>query len=202
MKTSANCKACARLPDELLGLVMASISILVEFRSVRSLDTIPWLSTRITFLAPYSISSLAEAILPAPAPEKTILTSPIFLPTTCSELIIDANTTIAVPCWSSWNTGIPRSWRAASISKQRGAAMSSRFIPPKVVAKFLTVCMMESLSWVARQRGKASTSARPLNKIHLPSITGIAASGPMLPNPRTAEPSVTTATVLPRLVRA
>jgi hypothetical protein len=35
----------------------------------------------------------------------------------------------------------------------------------------------------------------------LPSITGIAASGPTLPRPRTAEPSLTTATMFARLVR-
>jgi hypothetical protein len=34
-----------------------------------------------------------------------------------------------------------------------------------------------------------------LNSIAFPSITGIAASGPMLPRPSTAEPSETTATV-------
>jgi hypothetical protein len=39
-----------------------------------------------------------------------------------------------------------------------------------------------------------------LNSTALPSITGIAARGPMLPRPSTAEPSVTTATVLPTQV--
>ena len=34
----------------------------------------------------------------------------------------------------------------------------------------------------------------------LPSMTGIAASGPMLPRPSTAEPSLTTATELPLMV--
>ena len=80
--------------------------------------------------------------------------------------------------------------------------MSSRFMPPKVGAIYLTVSIIAWLSWVARQMGKASMSARPLNRMHLPSITAIAASGPMLPSPSTAEPSVTTATLLPRLVRA
>ena len=44
-----------------------------------------------------------------------------------------AATMIAVPCWSSWKTGIfirSRSWR--SISKHSGALMSSRLMPPKV----------------------------------------------------------------------
>ena len=42
--------------------------------------------------------------------------------------------------------------------------------------------------------------ANRLNSAALPSITGIAAPGPMLPSPSTAEPSVTTATVLPLVV--
>ena len=42
----------------------------------------------------------------APAPEQTSLTSPIRLPTTSSALSRAAAATIAVPCWSSWKTGI------------------------------------------------------------------------------------------------
>ena len=39
----------------------------------------------------------------------------------------------AVPCWSSWNTGMSHSsFSLRSISKQRGAAMSSRLMPPKL----------------------------------------------------------------------
>ena len=87
------------------------------------------------------------------------------------------------------------SFRRASISKQRGAEMSSRLMPPKVGAISLTVWMICSGSFVARQIGKASTLANSLNSIALPSITGIAASGPMSPRPSTALPSETTATV-------
>ena len=44
-----------------------------------------------------------------------------------------AAATIAVPCWSSWKTGIfRRSRRRRSISKHSGALMSSRLMPPKV----------------------------------------------------------------------
>ena len=43
-------------------------------------------------------------------------------------------------------------------------------------------------------------SANRLNSAALPSITGSAAPGPMLPSPSTAEPSVTTATELPLTV--
>ena len=48
----------------------------------------------------------------------------------------------------------------------------------------------------ARQIGTPSTPPNCLNSTALPSITGIAAAGPMSPSPSTAVPSVTTATVL------
>ncbi len=73
--------------------------------------------------------------------------------------------------------------------------MSSRLTPPKVGAISSTALTISSASWVSRQIGKASTPANSLNSMHLPSITGIAASGPMLPSPSTALPSETTATV-------
>ncbi len=50
------------------------------------------------------------------------------------------------------------------------------------------------------QIGKASTPAKFLNSSALPSITGIAAAGPMSPRPRTAVPSETMATVFLRIV--
>ncbi len=113
-----------------------------------------------------------------------------------------ARTTIAVPCWSSWKTGMSsRSRSLASTSKQRGAAMSSRLMPPKPGAMSSTVRTISSTSWVARQIGQASIPAKRLNSAALPSMTGIAAAGPMLPRPRTALPSVTTATLLPLMVR-
>ena len=83
----------------------------------------------------------------------------------------------------------------ASISKQRGDEMSSRLIPPNVGAIAFTVAMISSVSLVSRQIGKASTSANSLNSTALPSITGMAASGPMSPRPSTAVPSDTTATL-------
>ena len=87
-----------------------------------------------------------------------------------------------------------------STSKQRGAAMSSRLIPPKPGAIISTAFTISSVSWLARQIGQASMSANRLNSAALPSITGSAAPGPMLPRPSTAEPSVTTATELPLIV--
>ena len=73
--------------------------------------------------------------------------------------------------------------------------MSSRLIPPKVGAIALTMAMISSVSCVSKTIGTASTSAKRLNKAAFPSITGIAASGPIFPRPSTAEPSLTTATV-------
>ncbi len=42
----------------------------------------------------------------APAPETAILTSPICLPTTFRPFSSAAPEMIAVPCWSSWKTGM------------------------------------------------------------------------------------------------
>ena len=48
-------------------------------------------------------------------------------------MIRPAAVMIAVPCWSSWNTGMfIRSFSVCSMTKQSGAAMSSRLIPPKL----------------------------------------------------------------------
>ena len=64
----------------------------------------------------------------------------------------------------------------------------------------VTVATISSGSLVFRQRGNASTPPNSLNSIAFPSMTGIAASGPMSPSPRTALPSETTATVLRLIV--
>ena len=69
-------------------------------------------------------------------------------------------------------------------------------MPPKPGAIAVTAATISSASFVARQIGHASTPPNSLNSIALPSITGIAASGPMSPRPSTAVPSLTTATVL------
>ena len=50
-----------------------------------------------------------------------------------SALIRPAAAMIAVPCWSSWNTGmVISSRRRCSMMKHSGALMSSRLMPPKV----------------------------------------------------------------------
>ena len=55
---------------------------------------------------PSSTIRSRQAIAAAPAPETAILTSPIFLPTSSRPLSSAAAEMIAVPCWSSWKTGI------------------------------------------------------------------------------------------------
>ena len=91
----------------------------------------PGRSYAMTSPTPWRSSSFMIAVPAAPAPETTTRTSASCLPTTRSALVSAASTQIAVPCWSSWKTGMSSSSRSrASISKQRGAAMSSRLMPP------------------------------------------------------------------------
>ena len=147
---------------------------------------------------PCANSMSATAIPAAPTPTITTRTSSARLSTRRSALISAASTTIAVPCWSSWKTGMSSSsFSRRSISKQRGAAMSSRLMPPNPGASAFTTPRSRPASFVSRQIGHASTPPNSLNSIALPSITGMAASGPISPSPSTAVPSVTTATVLP-----
>ncbi len=132
----------------------------------------------------------------APTPATTTLRSSIFLSTIFSALRRAAIVTMAVPCWSSWKTGMSSSWsRRSSTSKQVGAAMSSRLMPPKTGAMRCTVSTISSALVTSRQIGKASMPANSLNSSALPSMTGMAPAGPMSPSPRTAVPSDTIATV-------
>ena len=157
----------------------------------------------IIFPKPIAISCLPIATPAAPAPLMTTRSSPIFLPVTFTAFRSAAPTTIAVPCWSSWKTGMSqRSFSFFSISKQRGAAISSRLMPPKLLEINAMVSMITFGSLESIQIGNASTPANSLNRAHLPSITGIAASGPISPRPNTAVPSVITATRFCRLVNS
>ena len=108
---------------------------------------------------------------------------------------------MAVPCWSSWNTGMrmrPRS--AASMAKHSGALMSSRLMAPNVGSSAATTSMNRSGSFASTSMSKQSMPANFLKSTALPSITGLPASGPMLPSPSTAVPLDTTPTRLPRAV--
>jgi len=84
--------------------------------------------------------------------------------------------------------------------KQCGAAMSSKLIPPNVGAILATVRIKSSLSSALTSISKTSISANFLNNTPLPSITGLPASEPTLPSPKTAVPSVITAIKFPLLV--
>ncbi len=83
-------------------------------------------------LTPARWSSRVTATPAAPAPEMTTRSPGSGRPRTLAPLSSPASTTIAVPCWSSWNTGMSRrSLSCSSMSKHRGAEMSSRLMPPK-----------------------------------------------------------------------
>ncbi len=141
------------------------------------------------------IKSLAIACPAAPAPEKTILTLSNSLPTTLRAFKSPANTTIAVPCWSSWKTGILSfSIKFCSTSKHLGALISSKFIPENESESKYTIRSISLGTCVLRQRGIALTPPKSLNSTAFPSITGSPASAPIFPKPSTALPSDTIAT--------
>ena len=204
MKTSAFSMASPSRPLTCRGFVaVATQRFMKSMPTVRPRWSVPCSSTPTMSRTPLESRILMVAVPAAPTPVTTTRSFFGFLRTMRSAFSSAARTTTAVPCWSSWNTGISRSLRSrSSISKQRGAAISSRLTPPKAGASSFTVSTILSLSLVARQTGKASTPANSLKSIALPSITGSAASGPMSPNPSTAVPSVTTATELCFMVRA
>ena len=73
-------------------------------------------------------------------------------------------------------------------------------MPPKVGSSRAIVRTSSSGSFSAISMSNTSMPANFLNRQALPSITGLPASGPMLPRPSTAVPLVMTATRLPREV--
>ncbi len=151
--------------------------------------------------SPIATSRSTQASAAAPAPEVTSFTSSSRLPCSSSPLRIAAATVIAVPCWSSWNTGMfMRARRLASMAKHSGALMSSRLIAPKVGSRAATTSQNRSGSLASTSMSNTSMPANFLNSTALPSITGLAASGPILPRPRTAVPLEITATRLARAV--
>ena len=129
--TSAPFIASASVPVICSRLVISAISRLTALSLSSPLQMIPLLSQSIMFLTPIFKRCLAMAMPAAPAPFITTLISSNFLPTSFKALISPAATITAVPCWSSWKIGISHfSLSFFSISKQRGAAISSRLIPP------------------------------------------------------------------------
>jgi hypothetical protein len=55
---------------------------------------------------PSITSRSRQASAAAPAPEVTSFTSSTFLPSSLRPFSTAAPTTMAVPCWSSWKTGM------------------------------------------------------------------------------------------------
>ena len=204
MKTSAPASTSDSVPRRRCGLVWDASSRLASFIwSVRPFQTAPLRSQRVRSDAPAVMSRPATAVAAAPAPLITMRTAERSFPTSFSAFFRPASMMTAVPCWSSWKTGMSvQAFRRRSIAKQRGAEMSSRLMPPKDLEIRRTVSTKVSTSLLSTQIGMASTPPKALNRAHLPSITGMEASGPMSPSPSTAVPSVMTATVFQRRVRS
>ncbi len=150
---------------------------------------------------PIASSRSRQAMAAAPPPVLTRRTSSRRLPCSSRPLRTAAATMIAVPCWSSWKTGMfIRARSSRSIWKHSGALMSSRLMAPNEGSSAATTSTKRAGS---RSSTPMSMESRPANfwkSTALPSITGLPASGPMAPRPRTAVPLVTTATMLPRVV--
>src|SRR5258706_35220 len=104
--------------------------------------------------------------------------------------------TTAVPCWSSCNTGISSmACKRSSISKQRGAEISSSWIAAKVGEMAYTALTISSGSLVFNRICMPERPTMGSINMALPSITGMTANGPISPKPNTADPSVTMATI-------
>ena len=107
-------------------------------RSRSSLSSLmmPFESHIIIFLGltPTLVRIDAILMLAAPAPIMVTCIWSSSFPTSLAALRKPATSTVAVPCWSSCQTGIFISFLSrSSISKHRGVAISSRFIPPDMV---------------------------------------------------------------------
>ena len=78
------------------------------------------------------LRSIFEIAIPAaPAPSISTVESWGFLFVIFSAFISAASTMVAVPCWSSWSTGMSSNfWSFSSTSKHAGAAMSSSCMAP------------------------------------------------------------------------
>ena len=130
-RTSAPSSAWRMPPMMSFLLVLAAYFALMAFRSSRSRLMVPRESTSTTSPTPALTRISAIAMPAAPAPLTTTRRSPNARPVTFAALVRAARTTTAVPCWSSCITGqSSASIRRSSSSKQRGAAMSSRFTAP------------------------------------------------------------------------
>ena len=86
---------------------------------------------------------------------------------------------------------------SSSIIKHSGAFISSKLIPPKVGSNIWHAFIISSVFSEFNSISKTSISANFLKRIPFPSITGLPATAPILPSPKTAVPLEITATRLP-----
>ena len=106
------------------------------------------------FSTPAFMRIFEQATPDAPTPLTTTFRSAISSPVIFRALRSAASTTMAVPCWSSWKTGMSSiSLSRSSTSKQVGAAMSSRLMPPQTGAIAAIVRMRTSGSFESMQMG-------------------------------------------------
>jgi hypothetical protein len=154
-------------------------------------------TTMFSLRAPSPTIRSRQAMAAAPAPEQTIRASSMRLPTTSSPFSSAAPATMAVPCWSSWKTG--------------SHAPAERLLHHEAFGGF-DVLQVDAAEGRLQRRHDLDQLGRVglvhldvehvdagelLNRQPLPSITGLPASAPMLPNPSTAVPLLTTATRFP-----
>ena len=150
---------------------------------------------------PMAFNNEIQEMPAAPAPFATIFTFFIDFFTISRAFKIPATVMIAVPCWSSWNTGIFNLFfNSCSIIKQSGDAISSKLIPPKLFPIFAIQLIISSAFCESTSMSIESMSANLLNKTAFPSITGFEAREPKFPSPKIADPLEITATVFPLLV--
>ena len=131
INTSAPFIASASEPVFLSRFVIVAIYLCTSLKLSSPSQIIPLISQSIILFAPILKRCFVIAIPAEPAPFTTMLAVSIFLPTILRAFKRPAATITAVPCWSSWKTGMSHfSFNFCSISKHLGAAMSSRLIPP------------------------------------------------------------------------
>ena len=138
----------------------------------------------------------------APAPLQTSLVSSMSRPVRSSALIRPAAAMIAVPCWSSWNTGMSMQLAQPLLDDEALRRLDVLEVDAAEAGAEIacTQLMNSSGSSVSTSRSMESMSAKRLNSTALPSITGLEASAPRLPRPRMAVPLEMTATKLPLAV--
>ena len=167
--------------------------------------TMPWRSHSVMSGTP-ALRRKRATVMPAPpAPVITARMPPMSLPTILSAFRSAARTVAQLPCMSLKKNGTGRSAslipsRNSISSNERGEAMSSRAKPPKVGVRHWISRARRAGSLSVTHSGNASIPASDLNRIDFPSMTGRAARGPASPNDPTDDPSVRTATALPRMV--